>query len=127
MQRAMKTRHLTSAMLLGLALMAGSAQTAGEGFPRHLGYGTQSCGTWTQHRRLGVSSSPTLVNQAWVLGFLTAMNASTWELGVSDGDLTKGTDADGLFAWIDNYCATHPLENIRDATLALDAELQGRN
>jgi hypothetical protein len=29
---------------------------------------------------------------------------------------SRGTDINGLFAWIDNYCATHPIDNIATAT-----------
>ena len=34
-------------------------------------------------------------------------------------NLAEGTDADGVFAWIDNYCSAHPLETIYSAAEAL--------
>src|SRR5271154_2918241 len=35
-------------------------------------------------------------------------------------------DFRGLLAWIDNYCAAHPLDSIASATFALTAELRRR-
>jgi hypothetical protein len=38
----------------------------------------------------------------------------------------EGVDAKGLFGWIDNYCAGHPLDTVADAAFALISELQRR-
>ncbi len=59
---------------------------------------------------------------AWVNGFLSAFNF----YGTSKEDIANGIDANGVFAWIDNYCAAHPLDNITRATIALITELSKR-
>jgi hypothetical protein len=59
---------------------------------------------------------------SWIQGFITAYNFDV----PGPSDLTKGTDVDGLQAWMDNYCAQHPLANIADAAIALVDELSKR-
>ena len=59
---------------------------------------------------------------AWVSGFLTAFDY----YGSGSGNVGGNTDENGLLAWIDNYCATHPLDNIAAATIALITELSQR-
>jgi len=46
--------------------------------------------------------------------------------GSGPSDISKGTDIDDITAWIDNYCAQHPLDRFADAASALVIELQGR-
>jgi hypothetical protein len=43
-----------------------------------------------------------------VQGYITAYN----EWAFQGPDVTGGTDADGVFAWMDNYCALHPLDSV---------------
>jgi hypothetical protein len=81
------------------------------------GNGTVSCGAWTEGRK-NRTTGDTIGRQAWVVGYLTAVNR--WYLPKDRGvarDLAKGTDTDGLFAWIDNYCAVHPLDALAGATI----------
>ena len=40
----------------------------------------------------------------WVRGFISAFNTYR----SPTGNVTAGTDMDGVYAWIDNYCAAHP-------------------
>jgi hypothetical protein len=60
-----------------------------------------------------------------VLGYVTAINAQV-TTGPSPHDVTRGTDAEGLFAWIDNYCRTNPLDTLSRATGSLIDALQLR-
>jgi hypothetical protein len=46
---------------------------------------------------------------AWVLGFLSGIGST----GI--GDPLRQMDADGVAAWIDNYCRAHPIKAIADA------------
>jgi len=39
------------------------------------------------------------------------------------GPLEQKPDAEGLWAWVDNYCGTHPLNSIGQAADALLGEL----
>jgi len=85
-----------------------------------LGTGANSCGTWTSETRTNVG----IENKSWVLGFLTAYNL--YGLSVSD-NIAAGVNSAGLFAWIDNYCATHPLDDITTALEGLIAELKRKS
>jgi hypothetical protein len=85
-----------------------------------LGHGTKSCGWWTTTRNNGDLQS--LDAAIWVGGFITAYNLFT--PGVYD--ITEGTDFEGRNAWIDNYCATNPLDSIADAAAGLMAFLNNR-
>jgi hypothetical protein len=78
-----------------------------------LGPGNLSCGTWLQERRAG--GWPTLNTQTWVLGFMSAYNFYASE----DGNVSSGTDVAGLMAWIDQYCSSHPLDNVDKAAKEL--------
>src|SRR5689334_19748197 len=95
------------------------------------GWGAQSCGAWTkaQANRPMLNPSglvaptpngPNFISQhQWVLAFISAYNVYQG----ATPDVTKGTDANGLFAWMDNYCAAHPLNMIGTAVIDLIAEL----
>jgi len=39
------------------------------------------------------------------------------------GSVGNGVDPNRIFAWIDNYCAPHPLDSIATASIALVSEL----
>lgn len=75
------------------------------------GAGTASCGTWTASRRAG--GDPALQVQQWVSGFLSGEG-----MAASGTDTLDGVDPDGLYAWVDNWCATHPIEQIITAAIA---------
>jgi hypothetical protein len=71
------------------------------------GVGLMSCGSWTAHRSLNA--------QQWVLGFLSGVGLA----GQADAiDPLSGTDAEAVWAWIDNYCRSNPLKQIADAAVA---------
>jgi len=88
-----------------------------------LGEGALSCGTWTSHRHSADAYENAMT--AWVLGFITAGNS--WESILHRRNLSEGTDSDGLFGWIDNYCTAHPLEDLSSAAMALELELINRH
>src|SRR5262245_16180541 len=97
--------------LLALVLCAGNVQ-AGETW-MVTGVGQFSCGHWLQNkptRSIGPYASsynlPAALDEQWVLGFLSAFNY----YGNGSGDVHHGTDNEGVYAWIDNYCATHPMD-----------------
>jgi hypothetical protein len=75
-----------------------------------MGVGNDSCGSWTANRKAhGVRE---VADISWVVGYLSA--AATW----GHVNPLKGTDAEGVWAWMDNYCRAHPLTNIIDAASA---------
>jgi hypothetical protein len=57
-------------------------------------------------------------------GYVSSFN--TLSLTV-DEDVFQGTDIDGMFVWMDNYCRAHPLDLIQYGANALIDELQRRN
>lgn len=100
------------------ALMSIAVTSAWAGSPVVLGNGAQSCGTWTRHRQQG---NPEWVdNGVWVVGYISGYNA----FGLGSSDVTAGTDTQGVWAWIDNYCANNPLDTIQVAATALILELE---
>ena len=68
-----------------------------------IGTGLRSCGAWTTERK-DFHSSVHLLFEQWVLGFIAG------EAYQGATDPLDDTDADGVWAWIDNYCAIHPLD-----------------
>ncbi len=80
------------------------------------GAGTKSCGSWTRERSTEVMSPLRVNMEAWILGFLTGAG---WmeQLELGEGD------AEGKFAWIDNYCKAKPLDSIDSAAAGLVAVL----
>ena len=87
--------------------------------------GLDSCQIWMQGRRQ--TDAAQIARQAWVLGFVTAANAFTQAYGHSDGNLTKSTDTEGLYAWIDDYCSSNPRYGLSRACTALVNDLSARN
>lgn len=98
-----------------VALLWAHSATCGEG-PRSLGAGTASCGKWTEDRADNVRRA---INGEWVLGYLSAADAVYGD----NRNLAAGTDAYGLYAWMDAERASHPLESISDAALLLVLKL----
>ena len=91
----------------------GQFRTYGEG-------DLSSCGAWTAERKK--ESTKQQYFYAWVDGYISAYNNYT--PGVFD--IGKGTDSEGRDAWIDNYCAVHPLEAISTAVQDLIIFLKNR-
>ena len=78
-----------------------------------LGYGTNSCGTWTSEHQL--KNDYAFAQNQWLLGYVTSFNA--WSPGTSNA--SGDTDNAGLLEWVNNYCSQHPLNSISDAAAAL--------
>jgi hypothetical protein len=74
-----------------------------------------SCGTWTMERTTGGNQAL----EYWVLGYLSGVNA----LGSNDADILANTDANAVWAWMDNYCHQHPLDKLPTAVGPLLHEL----
>ena len=79
-----------------------------------LGAGSRPCGSWLQARSQATPDSAVL--QSWVLGYITSINANVLTI---TQDVADGSTPDGLYSWIDNYCAAHPLDSVARATANL--------
>jgi hypothetical protein len=108
-----------------LPLILAAVLTIGDAAAAHtsqiIGSGVSSCGAWTANRRefapgrpITQGSQNALQEMQWVLGFLSGIG------NISDAstDPLNNMDADGVWAWIDNYCQAHPLEHIVAAAKA---------
>lgn len=101
----------------GYALAPQERTKPGE-FQTHA-YGLQSCGRWTDERRQGGLVDE--VYQGWVYGFVTG--AGDMFAALSPPLTLRTTDSAAIRAWVDNYCAAHPLDSIAKASEALVLEL----
>ncbi len=86
-----------------------------------VGPGAISCGSWLDARRQP-EQALALSDSDWVLGYITAYN----EYVAGDGHIDRGTDAEGIDAWIDKYCLARPLDTVADAARALVKALKAR-
>jgi hypothetical protein len=82
---------------------------------RMIGAGAASCGTWTADRQQRSTGrhSLSLMDEQWVLGFLSGIAV----MGDESVDPLRRMDAEGVWAWVDNYCQAHPIETISSAAI----------
>lgn len=113
----MRTLRGATLVVVGLATFNATAQE-----PIVFGAGNSSCGAWSEAHK-GSTTIQTVTQEAWVGGFLTGFDV--WSYKVIPG-IFGGIDSPGLFAWITNYCQSHPLGSLAEATAALVTELRGR-
>ena len=113
------TKPAAAILLLALALWA-PISIAGE--YTILGAGSRPCGSWLQARSQVTPESS--VMQSWLLGYITSINAH--ELTITK-DIAEGTNADGMFLWVDNYCTEHPLDSVARAAASLIGVLRSAN
>ena len=109
-------------VLAGMALCALSVSNADLATAQTftiMGEGAVSCGTWLDQRKLGAETYG-----SWVLGYMTA--ASCRYRDPRAPDFLHGIRWDGIKHWLDNYCISHPLDEIHAAAAALVDELIAR-
>jgi hypothetical protein len=90
---------------------------------RVFGAGLSSCGEWTTARAQQNSFS-NLVFSSWLLGYLSGINEAL--NAFKKADVLMSHDAQGLLAWMDNYCRANPLDKVKRAADELLAELLKR-
>lgn len=114
------TRNTLFEVFLCLALTAYYSCQAKAQDRTVFGAGMVSCAEW-QQARIGDKSNAYQA-EAWVDGYLSGSNTST------DGPdfLSNKPKSIALYAWIDNYCATHPLDAVITAAWRLKKELLSR-
>ena len=107
---------------VALTLLVASVAAAADDQYVILGAGGRPCGSWLELRSRAMPES--IVLQSWVLGYVTSVNANVL---TGTGDVSRGDSPDALFAWIDNYCAAHPLDSVARAAGALLDSLLVKN
>lgn len=99
---------------VAFGLFAGGAGADDKATYTATGVGNYSCGSWTAARRTP-QRAEAFGDEQWVVGYLTGLAS----MGSSQGyDPLRGTDAQGVWASVDNYCRDHPLESILEAAAA---------
>ena len=73
-----------------------------------LGSGVGSCRTWAAERRASSLGYTAVQSMQWVLGYLSGIGF----VGEDGADPLNNVDARGVWAWIDNYCQSHPIDHI---------------
>lgn len=99
-----------------VAALTASTVQAQEGRFTVIGPTGFSCGRWVNTPKQTAEYD---VLRYWVLGYLSGAN-----LGAKGTDFLQNRDADGLTAWIDNYCRQNPLHAMTEAIYALMSELR---
>jgi hypothetical protein len=114
---------MRASYFLAAAIVVGCSQVSFAEDVSIRGPGAASCGAWVQGRsgQDSESISRRFDRESWIMGYITAFNVF-----VERGDIVQSTDPPGIFAWIDSYCSTHPLQSVADAAFALVAELRSR-
>ena len=100
-------RNIVVCMMLVSAFSIGSARAQEY---TAIGAGADSCGTWTANRS-SPNGNERIAGDQWVLGFLSGIGF----MGDMTIDPLNGMDAQGVWAWIDNYCRANPIDEIADA------------
>jgi hypothetical protein len=98
---------------LALAIAAAVPNNAAAGVSM-IGDGQASCGSWTDARRFpdGIGAE---MDEQWVVGFISGV---AYQGPHDNFDPLRGLDGAAVWAWIDNYCRSNPLDNITNAALA---------
>ena len=114
-----RVRRVITCLILAAVLATGDRATAADTH-RMEGNGNASCGNWMAARASapgdGLARDHPLQVQ-WVFGFLTGVGVFGRTF-----DPLKNVDAQGVLAWMDNYCQANPIDSI--ATAAADFVLQ---
>ncbi len=95
-------RRYVFALIAGLSISAAAGAADKSGSYTTFGAGNMSCESWLKEREKGKPQAWEF--QQWLLGYVSAYN--NW---VHKGrNVADGTNANGMFAWIDKYCADRP-------------------
>ena len=112
-----RVRRVLACGALAAVLMTSAAEAVSG--HKIIGVGLGSCGKWTSDAREYGDGRPVipgsqahLAQTQWALGYLSGVGLATDAF-----DPLNNVDAQGVWAWIDNYCQAHT-ERIADAAKA---------
>ena len=108
--------------LCGLAIATALSLSAAHAVPKMAyGAGMITCGEWQKFRSTG--DKPGMYqSQAWIDGYLSGSNRS----GNGPDFIGPNPSSVTYYAWIDIYCAQHPLDTLMLAVFKLEKELASR-
>ncbi len=92
-------RRVLFALIIGLAISTAAVAADKLGRYTTFGAGNNSCESWLKERETGDPRAWEL--QQWLLGYVSAYN--NWMH--AGQNVADGTNAKGMFAWVDKYCA----------------------
>jgi hypothetical protein len=115
----LQPKQLAAAIIFLITFVDHALAEKGREGRDYFGVGGQSCGTWIEARKV----NNTFGHGSWLLGYLSALNL--WGV-IGRKDALSGTDADGVYAWMDRYCQSHPLETIARGAAELARQLDQR-
>ena len=102
----MKIKTIGIVLLLSHSLSFGAVSTH---------FGDYDCGEWFTKRP---------VAGAWLLGYLSGINAMAADEKKRFDPLNNLNSADQAYLWVDNYCKANPLKQLSSAGQLLYLELQ---
>ena len=112
------TRRILFALIAGLAISAAAVAADKSGRYTTFGAGNNTCESWLKERGKGEPRAWQL--QQWLLGYVSAYN--NW---VHKGQsVTDGTDAKGMFTWVDKNCADRPRDMLATVVEELILDLK---
>jgi hypothetical protein len=121
----MKLCTLASAVMM-IGTLATVSPVSGQTI---MGAGMISCGEWLRLRSF-VSRGQNFKElasayqaQAWVDGFISGFN---YRDHIGPDLLASRPDGAAMYAWIDNYCRSKPLDFVASAVVGLVKELESR-
>jgi hypothetical protein len=112
----------TLAIVAAATALAGFAPATGGSDARTyrwMGSDTFNCGNWPKSADYTSVEKAVMLN--WVLGFLSRASGESGR-----PDLLLNTDQQTVAAWLDTYCAAHPLDGVPTAAHVLQNELTAR-
>lgn len=105
-----------------MSIAAAALLTLAQGSPTVavLGVGNRSCGAWTNAAQIETVEAAFERREftGWLMGFLSGLNSTEELTGIA-----VAADGQGYTAWLDDYCARHPLDTVYKAAATLLNEL----
>ncbi|NEX94650.1 hypothetical protein [Caulobacter sp. 17J65-9] len=112
-----RNRLVAVVFAAALAISGSSAPAQAQGV-KFSYMGEMSCGAWPKHSPYTAIDKALTLN--WVLGFISGRSS------LRERDMLATVDIASVSAWMDNYCAEHPLDTVIMAAHALEKELLAR-
>ena len=85
--------------------------------------GNPSCGNWVQERQ--ADGAGALRVRSWLTGHMTGIASVMAGLDLAP-DLLGQTDGESIVLWMDNYCHSHPLDDVTTGSAELARDLLRR-
>ena len=76
-----------------------------------------ACGKWVKERTDDKNSWAALINENWLLGYLSGLASA------NNSSFLRDTNSDRIDFWMDSYCKSNPLDNISEGAKKLTKEL----